>query len=309
MLIDHWPLRGLRVSTPRLELRLPDENELAALADLAAEGIHEPDRMPFSVPWTDLPPADRARSVIQHHWLRQGNWSPDNWALNLAVFEDGNAVGLQSITGRDFSVLREVHTGSWLGARYQRRGIGTEMRGAVLHLAFEGLHAEEATSGAFADNAASFAVSRKLGYELDGVERLVVRGRRTTVRRLRLTRERWEENHHVPVSISGLAPCLPLFGLPTTFPLTSSGSMPDSARTGLRGPDRRLRTLHEAATGVGTRRDTCPGGARAGKIRRACCYHRVGSSGSGSNWGSAADRGSPGMPGGTAAATSASQVR
>lgn len=218
MLIDHWPLLGLRVSTPCLELRLPDDNELAELADLAARGIHEPDRMPFSVPWTDLPPADRARSVVQHHWLRQGNWSPDNWALNLAVFEDGMPVGLQSVTGRDFCVLREVHTGSWLGAQHQGRGIGTEMRGAVLHLAFEGLHAEEATSGAFADNAPSFAVSRKLGYELDGVERLVVRGRRTTVRRLRLTRDRWEENHHVPVAINGLAPCLPLFGLPDDIP-------------------------------------------------------------------------------------------
>ncbi|MFH9355272.1 GNAT family N-acetyltransferase [Kitasatospora sp. NPDC017646] len=215
MLIDHWPLLGLRLNTPRLELRLPSDNELADLAALAAEGIHDPDRMPFLVPWTDLPPAERARSVVQHHWLRRGNWSPDNWALNMAVFENGSVVGLQTIAARDFAVLREANTASWLGARFQRQGIGTEMRAAVLKLAFAGLNALEATSGAFEDNASSFNVSQKHGYELDGIDRHVVRGRPATNRRLRLTRSRWETHEHIPVSISGLSPCLPMFGLPT----------------------------------------------------------------------------------------------
>jgi RimJ/RimL family protein N-acetyltransferase len=214
MLTDHWPLLGLRLSTPRLELRLPSEAELAELADLAAQGVHAPDRMPFIVPWTDLPPTERARSVVQHHWLRLGNWSADDWALNLAVFSDGRVVGLQTVAARDFAVLRQVTTGSWLGLRHHGQGIGTEMRAAVLHLAFAGLDAAEATSGAFDDNDASFAVSRKHGYQPDGVERYVVRGRATTSRRLRLPRDRWEAHRHVPVSIDGLSPCLPLFGLP-----------------------------------------------------------------------------------------------
>ncbi|WP_198427413.1 hypothetical protein [Streptomyces buecherae] len=77
MLIDHWPLAGLRVTTPRLELRLPDDEELAALADLAAEGVHAPDRMPFTVPWSAAPGPRRARSVVQRHWLRRGDWTPD----------------------------------------------------------------------------------------------------------------------------------------------------------------------------------------------------------------------------------------
>lgn len=213
MLIDHWPLVGLRLSTPRLELRLPSEDELAELGELAAEGIHEPDRMPFLVPWSDLPPADRARSVVQHHWLRRGNWSPENWALNLVAFENERVVGLQTIAARNFATLREVSTASWLGARFQRQGVGTEMRAAVLHLAFAGLNALEATSGAFEDNASSFTVSMKHGYELDGVERHVVRGRPAIMQRLRLTRARWERHRHVPVSIVGLSSCLPMFGL------------------------------------------------------------------------------------------------
>ncbi|MEV7601212.1 GNAT family protein [Kitasatospora sp. NPDC089797] len=217
MLTDHWPLLALRLTTPRLELRLPADDELADLAALAAEGIHAPDRMPFLVPWTDLPPAERARSVVQHHWLCRGAWSPQDWSLNLAVLEDGRVVGLQTVTARDFAVLREVGTASWLGARHQGKGIGTEMRAAVLHLAFAGLGALEATSGAFEDNDTSYRVSRKLGYEPDGTERRVVRGRPATKRRLRLTRTRWQEQQTpagIPVSIDGLTPCLPMFGLP-----------------------------------------------------------------------------------------------
>ncbi|MFD7645577.1 hypothetical protein ACFV4P_33560 [Kitasatospora sp. NPDC059795] len=36
MLTDHWPLAGLSVRTPRLELRLPAEAELAGLAACTA---------------------------------------------------------------------------------------------------------------------------------------------------------------------------------------------------------------------------------------------------------------------------------
>ena len=44
------------------------------------------------------------------------------------MVRDGVVVGTQGIGGRDFAVLREVHTGSWLGRRYQGQGIGTQMR-------------------------------------------------------------------------------------------------------------------------------------------------------------------------------------
>jgi RimJ/RimL family protein N-acetyltransferase len=134
--------------------------------------------------------------------------------LELAVVRDGTVVGVQAIGARDFTVLREVSTGSWLGRRHQGQGTGTQMRTAVLHLAFEGLSAQHAVSAAFEDNAASLSVSRKLGYRDDGIERHVVRGRPATTRRLRLTRARWEAARAIPVQIHGLEPCLPHFGLP-----------------------------------------------------------------------------------------------
>jgi RimJ/RimL family protein N-acetyltransferase len=212
MLIDHFPMVGLRLRTPRLELRLPSPDELSALAELAAGGIHDPEVMPFLVPWTDRPPAEVARGVIQNHWQRLGACAPEDWSLNLTVFHAGVVVGVQSIRACDFLMLREVSTGSWLGRRHQGQGLGSEMRAAVLHLAFTGLDAREATSSAFENNRASHAVSQKLGYRPDGIVRRVIRGAAITEQRLRLSRADWEGHRITPVTIEGLAPCLPLLG-------------------------------------------------------------------------------------------------
>jgi RimJ/RimL family protein N-acetyltransferase len=212
MLVDHFPLLGLRVRTPRLVLRLPSPEQLGALADEAALGIHDPQVMPFLVPWTDRAPAEVALSVVQHYWLRLATWTPQDWSLNLTVLCEGAVVGQQTVGAREFAVLREVNTGSWIGRRHHGRGIGTEMRAAVLHLAFEGLGAVEAVSAAFEHNLASQAVSRKLGYEPDGIARNAIRGAASTELRLRLTRAAWERHRAVPVEIEGLEPCLASFG-------------------------------------------------------------------------------------------------
>ena len=119
----------------------------------------------------------------------------------------------QGIGARDFSVRREVGTGSWLGRAYHRQGLGTEMRAAVLHLAFAGLGAQHAVSGACDDNAASLGVSGKLGYREDGIERHAVRAKPAVLRRLCLTAEQWQQHQRVPVKMEGLSECLPWFGL------------------------------------------------------------------------------------------------
>jgi RimJ/RimL family protein N-acetyltransferase len=212
-LAAHFPLVELRLTTPRLELRLPSADELAAQADVAAAGIHDPDDVPFLVRWTDGAPEETALSAVLFHWRELGAWTPREWSLNLTVFHEGTVVGMQGIAARDLAVTREVRTTSWLGRRYQGQGIGTEMRAAVLHLAFAGLAADTAISGALEHNLASLAVSRKLGYESDGVRRYAVRGKLVLDRRLRLSRAGWERHRTVPVGIDGLAPCLPLFGV------------------------------------------------------------------------------------------------
>ncbi|MFF0307607.1 GNAT family N-acetyltransferase [Streptosporangium sp. NPDC004379] len=214
----NWPVFGLRVTTPRLELRLPSLDDLDALADLAAEGVHDPDAMPFLFPWTDAEPAERARRSVSYHFRQWGDWSPEKWACAFVTVVDGEVAGTQEVWASDFAVTRQAETGSWIGRRFQGRGIGTEMRAAVLHLAFAGLGARHAVSGAFADNHASLGVSRRLGYAPDGVEIRSRRGEPAELLRLRLARDAWTARDDV--EIHGLEPCLPLFGVSRT---TESG--------------------------------------------------------------------------------------
>lgn len=213
LLSSYWPVMGLRVRTPRLELRVPGDEELAALAGLAGRGVHDPAVQPFTVAWTDVDPGELPRRVLHWHWKCLADWTVDDWTLNLVVLLDGEVVGTQALAAKNFGVCAEVDTGSWLGLAHHGRGIGTEMRAAVLDLAFTGLGARSAVSGALADNAASYGVSAKLGYEPNGTEVHAVRGAPVTLRRLRLTRERWAAHRTVPVEITGLAESLPLFGI------------------------------------------------------------------------------------------------
>lgn len=206
-----WPLYGLRITTPRLELRLPGTDLLEELSAVAAGGVHDASRMPFTVPWTDSPPRERARATFRHVLGTVADWTAHEWTLSLAVLCDGRVVGRQDLSATDFPVTREARTGSWLGLAHQGRGIGTEMRAAVLHLAFEGLGAHAVTSAAMTDNPASLAVSRKLGYRPDGLETAAVRGEARTLRRLRLRREDWRAHRTVEVGIEGLEPCRALF--------------------------------------------------------------------------------------------------
>lgn len=211
----NWPLFDLRLTTPRLELRIPTLADLDDLADLAAGGVHEPEFMPFLMPWTDVPPEERARSTLQFQWRGWAEWTPENWRCDFVAVLDGEVVGTQGITARDFATVREINSGSWLGIHHQGKGIGTEMRTAILDLAFTGLGAAEAVSTAFDDNAASVGVSRKLGYTDDGISRISRRGERATELRFRLPRATWLATPHPPTKITALSPCLPLFGAAT----------------------------------------------------------------------------------------------
>jgi RimJ/RimL family protein N-acetyltransferase len=226
-LTTYWPIAGLRIRisvgapaepASTIELRLPDDEDLNALAALAEAGVHDPARQPFSVAWTDAEPAARAQSVLQYHWRCLGGWSPDDWTLNFVVVRAGAVVGTQGISAKNYRIVGEVGTGSWLGRRHQGKGTGTAMRAAVLALAFDGLGADYALSDAFTDNPASLAVSRKLGYADDGMERMAIRGRAAESRRLRIARAAWQAAGGASglgigeVAIDGLEPCLPLFG-------------------------------------------------------------------------------------------------
>ena len=208
-----WPLFDLVVRTPRLELRYPDDELAAAVAELSAEPIHDPAMMPFSQPWTDAPPEERRRTSLQYVWRRRATWTPEEWSCMMAVVVDGRPVGMQDVMATDFGMTRTFKTGSWLTQRVHGQGIGKEMRAAILHLGFEGLGGERACTSAYHDNHSSLGVTRALGYEANGDSIEMRRDKADRQLHFTMTRDQWKTRRRDDIEIDGLEPCLELFGI------------------------------------------------------------------------------------------------
>lgn len=133
--------------------------------------MHEPERTPFGFPWTDAPADQLPANLAQYQWNLRSRVSPRNWTVAFAVHHEGRVIGSQDLGAHGFSDRRTVNTGSWLTQSAQGQGLGTEMRAGLLAFAFDTLAAEWAESGAAAWNEASLRVSKKLGYQPNGVTR------------------------------------------------------------------------------------------------------------------------------------------
>jgi RimJ/RimL family protein N-acetyltransferase len=154
-------------------------------------------------------------STSRYLWGHRANWAVDKWTFTGAAFVDGEPVGMQDVEAADFRAVRSVDSGSWLGRAHQGRGLGREMREAMLHFAFAGLGAEEALSGAFDDNASSIATSRAIGYTENGEARGKRRDGSARTIRFRLDRKTWEQRRRDDIEIVGLDSCLHMFVGPT----------------------------------------------------------------------------------------------
>lgn len=215
-LADIFPPLGLRITCGDLTLAGITDELLPRLGEIAAAGIHEPETMPFAVPWTDVPSEELPARLAAYHWSVRAAFAPDAWALELAVLWRGEVVGIQGLAARDFEVCRSASTGSWLGLAHQGGGIGTLMRQVVCAFAFDHLDAVEVTSSAFADNTASRRVSTKVGYRPNGSSWRERRpGERAREEHFVLTPDDLVRGAHSLV-VTGLEPVRQLLGLAYT---------------------------------------------------------------------------------------------
>jgi RimJ/RimL family protein N-acetyltransferase len=199
---DLWPPAAVRIVEGDLELAGITESDLPALTRLVLDGVHDPDRMPFDQPWTLAPPAELPANMVRWYARNLSEFSAAKFDLVFVVRVAGETAGVQALHTQDFAVTRTGETGSWLGRRFQGRGVGTRMRRAVCAFAFDELGAQEVTSGAFLDNPASLAVSRKVGYRPNGQVRKRRReGELAINQQLVLTPEDFVR--HAPVQVSG----------------------------------------------------------------------------------------------------------
>jgi RimJ/RimL family protein N-acetyltransferase len=169
--------------------------------------------MPFGIAWTSVEGSAFDRGFMQHYWRIRGAFSPATWFLNFMVELDGRPIGAQSINAEDFAVHRTVHTGSWLGRDHQGRGLGKEMRAAVLGFAFDGLGAQVAETSAFLDNAASNGVSRALGYRENGFGSLAPEGVARVTQKFRMTVDDWRSRKRPAVAVEGLDAAREMLGV------------------------------------------------------------------------------------------------
>lgn len=212
-----YPPLNVQVHTPRLSLLGATDELLEQLLPVVREGVATAPPWPFDDPmslYKDSP--EREWAWLRAIWRGRAKVGDDFWRLYFVVVADGEPVGMQDLVATDFPVYGAVTTFSWLGPGARGRGLGKEMRQAILHLAFAGFGAQAAGSDAFFDNHASNRVSQALGYQRNGSDWATRRGEVAELHRYRLTREQWSRTRRDDIELVGVAECRPVLGLPSS---------------------------------------------------------------------------------------------
>jgi len=193
-LTRRWPQFALHIALEGAHLQAPTDTDLSLRARRAAEpnailpAVHS-----HFVTWIQ----DRTADELAHQVIVRGLSNRDltkrpGWTLDLAVMVSGQPVGMQSLSGFDsWPHRRIIGTTSWLLDPFQRRGLGTRSRAAILELAFSHLHVESAKSWVLEDNHASCLVSTTLGYVLVDRHDITDHGRHYTEHVYQIDRDKW----------------------------------------------------------------------------------------------------------------------
>jgi RimJ/RimL family protein N-acetyltransferase len=198
-----------------LELRGATDDLLERLAPVVRSGKATADPPPWDDPsaFYEEDPDVRVRKWLQGIWRGRGTVRPELWRLYFVVMAGDEPIGMQDLIGDQFESFGTVETSSWVSSDARRRGIGTEMRSAILHLAFDGLAAAEAHSEAAVDNAGSNGVSERLGYERNGTAWATHQGLPVLGQRWLLRRGTWAARRRNDIETSGIEECRAVLGL------------------------------------------------------------------------------------------------
>lgn len=211
-----YPPLDVRVVTPRLELRGATDDLLERLIPVVRSGKATADPPPWDDPhpFYESDPDVRVQKWLRGIWRGRGTVRPELWRLYFVVIVDGDPIGMQDLIGDEFTPFKTVETSSWVSSDARQRGIGTEMRSAALHLAFDGLGAAEAHSEAGVDNTGSNGVSERLGYERNGTSWATHQGKPVLGQRWRLDRKTWQARRRNDIVLNGVEGCRSALGLP-----------------------------------------------------------------------------------------------
>ncbi|WP_166354067.1 GNAT family N-acetyltransferase [Phytoactinopolyspora limicola] len=214
--MSHYPPLDVKIVTPRLELRGATDDLLQHLIPAVKAGKATADPPPWDDPhpFYESDPDVRVHKWLRGIWRGRGTVTPDLWRLYFVVVVDDEPIGMQDLIGSDFNSFRAVETSSWVSSDARRRGIGTEMRSAILHLAFDGFGAAEATTEAAVNNTGSNGVSERLGYKRNGTSWATHQGDPVLGQRWLLDRQTWLTLRRADITLSGVEACRSALGLP-----------------------------------------------------------------------------------------------
>jgi RimJ/RimL family protein N-acetyltransferase len=200
----------LTLKTSRLVLRVPTEEEIEGLAQVAANGIQKPGESHFHDDRLYGSFEDIKKFLLEEIQKRATECDKEDWQLPFAIFYEGKPVGMVTMYSKQFYIAKGFGVSYWIGLPFQRKRIGTETVRTVLSLGFDGLGAREAYGGAWSDNIPSLRVMEKLGFIFNGEYWMVRQGKAVKDKRMRLPKEHWIKPNDI--LIEGLESCLHILG-------------------------------------------------------------------------------------------------
>ena len=212
-LTDAWPLFGLRLRTERLELRLPTDDELVELLDLARAGIHPPGEMPFGVAWSTIPSPAFERGFLQHHWRMRATWSPDGLEPQPPDRPRRRARSARRRSARRTS----PSTGRWRpdrGSAASSRAAGSARRCARRCSALPSTASGRASRRPRPSSTTRRRTRSRAPSATPRTASAAWRPRasRATTQNFRMTDELWRARPRPPLAIEGLDACRDMFG-------------------------------------------------------------------------------------------------
>jgi RimJ/RimL family protein N-acetyltransferase len=200
-----YPQFGLRLAHAGLVLVPPTDVELFELAAIVGEpgGVVDDGEEHFLTwPTGDADAVDR---FLRFHWSLRVRPSPAGWLVPFAVVSGGRAVGVVGLGAPRWPGERVVDTRAWIARTDQGHGLGRRCRAMLLELAFAHLGVQRAVTAAARENAASRAVSKRLGYRETGE----IRGADGVVEvHASLTPAAWRRRRLPDVDVDGVEPFL-----------------------------------------------------------------------------------------------------
>lgn len=194
-------LKKIVITTSRLILRIPTNEEIVALGEVLAEGIQKPGEPFFQDQRLYNKNPEEAEKLLDEIVLDNlKTWEKEDWHIPFAIFYGNNPIGLITMYSKDFLVTRGFGASYWIGLPYQGKGFGTEALQGVLSLGFDGLEAREAYCGAWSDNVASLHIMEKLGFIPNGEYWMVKQGQAVKDKRMKLSKENWSQPSTIHIS-------------------------------------------------------------------------------------------------------------